>query len=148
MKKKIMISLMLVVLIVTLSVSAFALVYPDSFYNSISWTWYYAGPATPSYNSLGYATGSMGWEWPWGSSDPSLDQANSHLTSKGYSTTGTWAYILAYGPSNSQITHFSKVTGEVWCRAKWGSLELFNHGSWDPYYASSCYGSLRQRYYK
>ena len=148
MKKKIMISLMLVVSIAILSISAFALVKPDSFYNSISWTWHYAGPDTPSYNCLGFATGAMYWEWPWGGNNPTLSQVSSYLSGKGYRTTGTWAYILAYGPSTSQITHFSKVTGDTWCRAKWGQLELFNHGSWDPYYASSSYGSLRQRYYK
>lgn len=43
--------------------------YPDSFYDSISWTWYYSAPYTTSYNCLGYATGSMTWECPssWGS---------------------------------------------------------------------------------
>jgi hypothetical protein len=144
--RKILYAVLITVLVAILSISAFGLVYPDSFYNSISWTWYYNSPATSSYNCLGYATGSMTWEWPWGTVNPTLSQVTAYLGPKGYKTTGTWAYILAYG-SSSSIAHFSKVTGTSWCRAKWGQLELFDHGSWDPYYATSVYGPLVQRYY-
>ncbi len=145
--KKTAFILIVVVLFAMFSASVFGLYYPDSYYDAISWTWSYSDTYTTSYNCLGYATGSMVWEWPWGSSNPTLAQANSYLTSLGYSTSGTNAYILAYGPS-SLVTHFSRVTGTSWCRAKWGSLERFNHGSWDPYYYSSVYGRLMQRYYQ
>lgn len=129
------------------SVTAFALVMPDSFYDGISWTWSYSAEATDSYNCLGYATGSMTWEWPWGYSNPSGSQVTSYLSDKGYSTSGNWAQIVSYG-SSSSITHFSKVTGTEWCRAKWGSLERFNHNSWDPYYHDSVYGPQVQIYYQ
>ncbi len=51
----------------SISSAAFALVNPNSFYDSISWTWSYSDVATTSYNCLGYATGSMTWEWAWDS---------------------------------------------------------------------------------
>lgn len=129
------------------SVTVLALVEPDSFYDSISWTWSYSAEATTSYNCLGYATGSMTWEWPWGYSNPTSSQVDSYLSEKGYATSGNWAYIVSYG-STSNITHFSKVTGTEWSRAKWGSLERFNHNSWDPYYHDSVYGPQVQIYYQ
>jgi hypothetical protein len=127
-------------------IAMYALYYPDSFYDNISWTWYYSAPYTSSYNCLGYATGSMTWEWPWGYYNPTTSQVNSYLAGKGYSTSGSWPRIISYG-SYYSITHFSKVTGTSWCRAKWGGLERFNHGSWDPYYASSIYGPKVKQYY-
>lgn len=145
-KKTIQISLVLLLLVVS-SIGIYALVKPDSFYDSISWTWYYSAPATTSYNCLGYATGSMTWEWPWGSSNPTYTQVDSYLSSRGYSSSGSVESIIAYG-SLYGITHFSKVTGTSWCRAKWGSLERFNHGSWDPYYHSSVYGPKVRTYYE
>jgi hypothetical protein len=95
----------------TIGVTSFALVAPDSFYDSMSWTWYYNAPATN-------------------------EEVTMYLKSKGYST------------SDSSITHFSKVTGESWCRAKWGGLERMDHASYDPYYSSSSYGSIKTIYYK
>lgn len=144
--KKITVMILVVCTLLLSALGVYALYYPNSFYDSISWTWEYSDTYTSSYNCLGYATGSMTWEWPWGSSNPTSSQVNSYLGSKGYSTSGSWAYILSYG-SSSGITHFSKVTGDSWCRAKWGSLERFNHGSWSPYYSSSTYGPLVQVYY-
>jgi hypothetical protein len=146
-KKKIIVLLLVVVMVSLLSASLYALVKPNSFYDAISWTWTYNASATTSYNCLGYATGSMTWEWAWGSSNPTVSQVNTYLAGKGYSTSGSSAYILAYGPSTN-VTHFSKVTASSTCRAKWGSLERFDHGSWSPYYSSSVYGSLKQKYYK
>ena len=145
-KKTVQIFLLIFLLAVS-SIGIYALVMPDSFYDSISWTWYYSAAATSSYNCLGYATGSMTWEWPWGSTNPTYSQVDSYLSSLGYSTSGSWESIIAYG-SLSGITHFSKVTGTSWCRAKWGSLERFNHNSWDPYYANSVYGPQVRIYYE
>ena len=120
--------------------TVFALTKPDSFYNGISWTWQYSAKATSSYNCLGYATGSMTWEWPWGSSNPTSSQVTTYLKKKGYTKSDKYPHIISYGTSSSKITHFSKVTGTEWCRAKWGSLERFNHHSYDPYYHNSIYG--------
>lgn len=145
--KKIVCILLGIVTVSLSSVTAFALTQPDSFYDSIAWTWEYSGPATSSYNCLGYATGSMTWEWAWGASNPSSSKVTTYLKNKGYSTSGNWAQIVSYGTS-SAVTHFSKVTGTSWCRAKWGSLERFNHASWDPYYSNSVYGSKVKVYYQ
>ena len=129
-------------------VNAYSLVYPESFYNSISWTWYYADTATPTYNCLGFATGSRTWEWPssFGSSSATKAQVDSYLSTLGYRPSTYDPFILAYGENVNSITHFSKVTGLEWCRAKWGQLELFNRGSHDPYYHSSSYGALQIKY--
>lgn len=131
------------------SVKAYTLINPESYYNNISWTWYYSDSATNSYNCLGYATGSKTWEWPskWGSAATKA-QVDSYLATLGYKPYQYDPFILAYGPSANKITHFSKVTGLEWCRAKWGGLELFNHGSHDPYYHSSSYGALQIKYTK
>ncbi len=128
-------------------VNAYTLVQPESFYNEMSWNWHYAGPATRSYNCLGYATGSKTWEWPsyWGAGATKA-QVDSYLATLGYRPYIYDPFILAYGPNLNYITHFSKVTGLEWCRAKWGELELFNHGSHDPYYHSSDYGALQIKY--
>lgn len=120
---------------------------PKEFYDSISWSWYYSDKATPAYNCLGFATGSMTWEWPrvWGDGATKA-QVDSYLATKGYRPYIYDPFILAYGPSVNHITHFAKVTGLEWCRAKWGQLELFNHGSHDPYYHDSLYGALQIKY--
>lgn len=134
--------------IMTVGITANALYYPDSFYDDISWTWYYSATYTNSYNCLGYATGSMTWEWPsaWGSV-ATQSEVDSYMSGLGYSTTSGETKIISYGPGSNDIAHFSKVTGTSWCRAKWGGLERFNHNSYDPYYSSSIYGS-KQRYYR
>lgn len=144
--KNVVLGVLIVVFVVIGAISVYGLVYPDSWYNERCWTWYYSAPATPSYNCLGYATGSMTWEWPWGASNPTSSQVDTYLATLGYKTTGTWAYIISYG-SSSAIKHFSKVTGTEWCRAKWGQLERFNHGNWDPY-VSWFYGPKVKLYYK
>lgn len=126
---------------------AYTLTHPESFYNEISWTWFYSDKATTSYNCLGFATGSMTWEWPsnWGDG-ATKSQLDSYLAKKGYRPYEYDPFILAYGPSSNKIVHFSKVTGLEWCRSKWGGLELFNHGSHDPYYHNSPYGALQHKY--
>lgn len=127
-----------------------ALYYPTSYYDAISWIYTYDATYTTSYNCLGWATGSMVWEWPslWGSGAPKY-MVDTYLATKGYSSTlstNLSKRIIAYGPSSNSITHFSKVSsGQV--SAKWGSLERFKHGiSMDPYYASSDYGLARGYY--
>jgi len=133
--------------LVLFTTTTFALYHPDSWYNARCWTWVYSAPYTNSYNCLGYATGSMVWEWPWTGYNPTKSQVTTYLAGKGYSATGSSirAEIIAYG-TTSAITHFSKVTGTAWCRAKWGGLERFNHNSWDPYTAL-LYGPQVQIYY-
>lgn len=151
-KKLIIIGIMALGILMCLvsSVKAYTLTYPESFYNGISWTWYYADSATSAYNCLGYATGSKTWEWPssFGYESATKAQVDAYLSTLGYKPYQYDPFILAYGPSENQITHFSKVTGLEWCRAKWGRLELFNHGSHDPYYHSSDYGALQIKYTK
>jgi hypothetical protein len=151
MKKKIFILVTVIILLIAMSSTAFALYYPDSFYDAISWIYSYSATYTTSYNCLGYATGSMTWEWPsvWGSVATQAE-VDSYLDGLGYdpTTSHTAAWIISYGPSSNNITHFSKVTGTSWCRAKWGSLERFNHGDHSPYYSDSDYGLLRRMYYK
>lgn len=68
-KKILIITILFLSTLLFTSTTVNALTYDDSFYDSISWTWSYSAPATTSYNCLGYATGSMTWEWPsnWGS---------------------------------------------------------------------------------
>lgn len=145
--KKAIVLLLVPLFLLIFCKSASALVMPDSFYDSISWTWYYSDVATTSYNCLGFATGSNTWEWPssWGSG-ATESQVDSYLATLGYSPYIYDPFILSYGPNNNYITHFSKVTGLEWCRAKWGQLEKFNHGSHDPYYHTSSYGALQRKY--
>lgn len=138
------------VTVLLMSTTVYALVMDVSFYNGMSWTWSYNAEATGAYNCLGYATGSMTWEWPWGAQKPSSSQVSAYLASKGYTTvssSGNTPRIISYGWS-SNITHFSLVTGTDRCRAKWGALERFNHNSWDPYYHDSDYGPQVQIYYR
>lgn len=146
-KKIVIITIMVLGILLFLSQEVKALTYDDSFYDSISWNWSYSAPATTSYNCLGYATGSMTWEWPsnWGTGATKA-QVDSYLATLGYRTSIYDPFILAYGPNENYIVHFSKVTGTSWCRAKWGQLERFNHGSYDPYYHDSVYGALQIKY--
>ena len=146
-KKILIITILFLSTLLFTSTTVNALTYDDSFYDSISWTWSYSAPATTSYNCLGYATGSMTWEWSsnWGSG-ATKEQVDSYLATLGYRPYIYDAFILAYGPSENCITHFAKVTGTSWCRAKWGQLERFNHSNYDPYYHSSEYGALQIKY--
>lgn len=145
---------------ISISTSGYTLVMPKSFYDAISWTYTYdapatGGPGTPgAYNCLGYATGSMQWEWPWGGNNPTKSQVDTYLgnqiygyKSALYGTPIANPLIIAYG-STSQIVHFSKVTSYGNCTAKWGTYERFVHGSLDPYYSTSPYGSAAVTYYK
>lgn len=137
--KKIGVVIIAVIACLTTATTAFALYYPQSYYDKISWTYEYSAPYTRSYNCLGYATGSMIWEWPWGKSNPTDAQVTAYLKKKGYYVSNKYPHIISYGTSN-EITHFSKVTGSEWCRAKWGGLERFNHHSYDPYTKNGGYG--------
>ena len=127
-----------------------ALYYDTSYYDAISWVYTYQAPYTSSYNCLGWATGSMTWEWPsiWGES-ATYSQTTNYLVAKGYylgSTPGVLTLttkIIAYGPSSEKITHFAKVSNKN-VTAKWGQLERFSHGqNANPYYSSSAYGLAR-----
>ncbi len=132
--------LSLLLMIVAVRVTALALSRPKDYYDSISWTYDYSGPSTSSYNCLGYATGSMTWEWPWKNEYVGISQVKRYLDGKGYTQSDKYPVIIVYGKSKSDIKHFSKVTDKDWCRAKWGALERFNHHSYDPYYSNSIYG--------
>lgn len=159
--KKILTLLLTTFLISSISVTVYALVQPKSYYDAISWTWSEDGPYSLNYNCLGYATGSYNWEWPWGSSNPTSSQVNSYLSGKGYSSidyasfsSRPYAYssakIASYGSSSSNITHFSRIINNNanTCKAKWGQLEVIAHGSINPYYSSSIYGSAQRIYSK
>ncbi|MGE5342627.1 MAG: hypothetical protein ACM3SY_14225 [Candidatus Omnitrophota bacterium] len=120
----------------------------QSVYNSCSWTWSYAGPCSSQYNCLSYALGiTSSWIWPWGGC-PTSSQVDTYLATQGYYTTGDFPKIISYGSSSSCIVHFGKVTSSTTITAKWGSLNLLNHGSWNPYYSGSCYGSMQSVYYQ
>lgn len=119
--------------------AASALYYPTAYYNSIAWTWAYDATWTSLYNCLGYATGSMIWEWPWGGNPPS-STVDSYLASKGY-VKSYYPYqprIISYG-TTSGIRHFSRVPAGTsnTSVAKWGGLERMKSASRDPYYSSS-----------
>ncbi|MFA5604053.1 MAG: hypothetical protein WDA12_04335 [Bacilli bacterium] len=130
-----------------------ALYYPDSYYDAVSWIYQYQAPYTWSYNCLGWATGSMTFEWPsnWGNGG-TKQQVDSYMIFKGYKVSNLSpslksTRIISYGPSVNNITHFSKVTPTA-VTAKWGSLERFTHFiSIDPYYANSDYGLSRGNYF-
>jgi hypothetical protein len=123
----------------------------ESYYDARSWTWSYDGngSCTYFYNCLGHATGSRYWEWPWGATDPSSSQMTTYLQSKGYTTNSNYTpAIISHGYS-WKIKHVSKVTGGSTCDAKWGALNLLDHGSWNPYYTDSeSYGAKVKVYYK
>lgn len=146
--------LFLATLALTLAFSmttAFALYYPDEFYSNRSWTYTYDGPTSNSYNCLGYATGSMTWEWPWYGT-PTDSQVTAYLGNKGYTAflngQPYQAKIISYGTTSS-VTHFSKSSQTLGssCIAKWGGLERFQHGSWNPYNTGSDQWSSSNPYY-
>lgn len=131
-----------------------ALYYDKSYYDAISFIYSYEAPNTYDYNCLGWATGSMTWEWPsqWGEGT-SVQIISLYLNTKNYSLSSAkpnfgFTKLLAYGPSSNKITHFAKVaSGKV--TAKWGALERFSHSTtFSPYYENSNYGLLRANYVK
>lgn len=145
----------MILILITSSVSSYALKHAKSYYDAISWTYTYAGPDTTQYNCLGYALGQTRWVWPWGEENPTIAQVDSFLKGgsvynyTGYSTKVPGVKIIAYGKSIDDITkvvHFSKVSTLIVCYAKWGQLELFRHDSWDPYIPEGVYGRAI-RYY-
>ncbi|OPJ54588.1 DUF7689 domain-containing protein [Clostridium oryzae] len=83
-KNKTMTLFLALTMLIVSSTTVFALVNPKSFYDAISWTWTYDASATSSYNCLGYATGSMTWEWPWGSSNPTKSKVDTYMKGKSY----------------------------------------------------------------
>ena len=64
-RKKVVFLLTVVLIIAALTMPLYALYYPDQFYSNRASSYTYNAPYTDSYNCLGYATGSMIWEWPW-----------------------------------------------------------------------------------
>jgi len=119
-----------------------------SWYNLRAWDWSYVGPCTSSYNCLAYATGvTNDWVWPWGYSNPTSSQVTDYLNGRGYYKSDYNPRIISYGFSYNSILHFSKVTDDSTCRAKWGDLNLLDHESWDPYTTpNSIYGSKKDVY--
>lgn len=115
---------------------AYALVWPPSEYDNIAWTWAEVGPADDLYNCLGYATGSYGWEWPWGEWLPWDSEVTSYLNTKGYYVNSNLPSIISYGDLYA-VQHFARTSGSNATIAKWGPLEVMWSGSWDPYYTSS-----------
>lgn len=137
MKKLLKVPALVVLIGMLFMTNAFALSYPDLFYQNRASSYTYYNSATKSYNCLGHATGSFVWEWPWGSSLPTNDQATVYLQTKGHSAASTVGSapvngIISYGTIYG-ITHFARVTGFASVSAKWGNLELFEHNSRSPY---------------
>lgn len=126
-----------IILMGVLSMAAVAMYYPNSFYDARAKTWTYEGPVDTSYNCLGYATGSMTFEWPWRGNATTAD-VNNYLE-KYYNlteyTSGPYAVkIHAYGTTDN-VVHFAKSDGRD-IIAKWGQLELISSETWDPYYSA------------
>lgn len=142
MLKKTLVVLVAAFLLLSFSTRAEAqLCVPASTYDALAWTWQYHAPCSTTYNCLSYALGITNtWTWPWGSNNPTNNQVNAYMATKGYSTTGTYLKIASYG-SGSAIKHFSKITGDSTCLAKCGSLNVLKHNSLDPYYHSGSYGA-------
>lgn len=103
--KKVAVVAITIVACLSTATTAFALYYPKAYYDKISWNYEYSGPYTNSYNCLGYATGSMKWEWPWRQSNPTNAQVTAYLKEKGYYVSDKYPHIISYGTS-SNITHF------------------------------------------
>jgi len=126
-----------------MATTAFALVAPTEFYDHRSWTYTYDGPADPDYNCLAYALGLSEWECPWGENLPSDSSVTYWIeTFHGYEKIldgqPIQPRIISYGTTDA-IWHFSKSNQSLGCscKAKWGALELFLHGSCNPYNVES-----------
>lgn len=135
--------------------SAQALSQPASIYDAIVTTpgnYAYLADATPTYNCLAYALGNTSkWEWPWGSSNPTLTQVSDYMLTKGKNTyplseTATVGMIISYGTSTSNITHFSKVADANYSNAKWGQLERLQSLGHNPYKSTGPYGYAIRKY--
>lgn len=146
MNKKIVFVLTVLLICIISITSVSALYYPDSFYNAISWTWTYDAPYTDDYNCLGYATGWMIWEWPWGGVQPTATQVDNYMLSFHFMVVNNSSPLIISYAKDGLVTHFSKVTGFNTCTAKWGEFERFRHASWNPYYPTSVYGTLNAKY--
>lgn len=121
--------------------------------NAISWTWTYNAPGYENYNCLAYALGYTDrWIWPssWGPYADLGTEVDPYLYSRGHpwcsKTSGP--RIIAYGKVSSNILHFSRILTSTTCRAKWGRLERFNHGSWSPYYMTASSYGVPMAYYR
>ena len=108
------------------------------------------GNHTDSYNCLAYALGNTSsWIWPWGEDCPDVPHLTSYMGRLGYVPVTTYQSdcVVAYGPSSSTITHFSKsVSGTV--TAKCGQLELMQHSGYNAYFANGGYGTPQAYYVK
>lgn len=150
-KRKLTIFILTLMTIATVASPASALVYPNSYYDNIAWTWEYNAPNTTTYNCLAYALGYTDrWVWPWGGSNPTSSQVNTYMTGQGYRNVG-YGYpinnplIISYG-SSSAVVHFSRVSGYN-SIAKWGSLERMKSYSLNPYNPGGGYGPAVTTYY-
>lgn len=159
MKKKIAVQVLLIIVFMFGgALSAYAMEEPDSFYDAIAYSWEYEGPATTTYNCLAYALGSTStWYWPWGSSNPTSDQVDSLMDTAGYDS---YFYgspfnpeIISYvadgnytGTDDDEVVHFGKAFTGGTLISKWGSLELIESNSWNPFKTSGAYGPARKIY--
>lgn len=113
--------------------------------NNISYDYEFYSVGSRDQNCLAFALDyGNSWVWPWGGSNPTVSEAKTYSNSIGYSVYSasssiSYPYIVAYA-KNGRVTHFARVntTGNTY--AKWGSLEIFKHGSYDPY-TNNVYGS-------
>ena len=108
------------------------------------------GDYTNTYNCLAHAIGiTNDWVWPWYNNNPTVAETTSYMNSIGYEQIPSYSVncIVAYGTSDSCITHFSKsVHGTV--TAKCGGWELVRHIGYNVYFANGSYGEPRAYYVK
>lgn len=104
--------------------------------NAIAYNWTYYARGWYENNCLAYAIGVTDrWIWPWGSSNPTLTQVTTYMSTQGYMANAVAAKrVYCYG-SPSAVTHFSKniSVSSSQVRAKWGHCEIFNHSTNNPY---------------
>ncbi|MDD4562234.1 MAG: hypothetical protein PHW39_04060 [Syntrophomonadaceae bacterium] len=99
---------------------------------------------TPNtYNCLAYSVGITDhWEWPWPGT-PSYADLQTYMSNHGFPTSSNslmpWAKVIYYNGN-----HFAKVTSwdssgiPLTIRSKWGTMELINSDSYNPF--TSVYG--------
>ena len=88
--------------------------------DAVANNWSYFDRGYYENNCLAYALGNTTqWIWPWGSSNPMLNEANTYMSNQGYTAvskdaTGPLRTTRAYAfGSTSNVTHFAKNTNST-----------------------------------
>lgn len=127
--------------------------------NNIANDWTYYKRGYNDYNCLAYAMGNnTQWYWPWGTSNPTIQQAKNWLKNKCKykiadkdKKSGLSKYVICvYANTQGKVTHFARTTKingntlgkNIACVAKWGQCELFTHKSRNPYKKNGLYGAI------